>query len=839
VRTSQRLALHSLFFVSGAAALAYEVLWMRQFSVFLGATAPAAAAALTAFFVGLGAGSYLLGRAAPRLGRPLLMFATLELVTGVSALSVGPVLNAMQPVLGWLYDGSGANPALQLCLRVGVAVIAVLIPATCMGGTMPVLAQVTAARADSLGVRAGGLYAVNTLGAALGSLMVPAILLPTVGVNGALAVVVAVSLFVAAAALMLARWSDTRASKPSPANPTRGARTSRSESARPVPRGTLAFAAISGVITLGLEALATRAFALVHENSVYSFATVVSIFLAGLGIGAAIARVALRRGVNARRLLSSGWAAAGVWMIGLPAIFVRTTGLEYLGGGRLSAHEASLAGLVAVVVLPPSLLLGLALPALMEERGIGREGGPAVGSILAANTAGAIVGPMLAMFGLVPAIGLWQAVSVLGALTIIVSAIAAAGAPRSTRRTVVAAVVASVVVFLVNPPGSLPRVTLSTSDRLLDLREGALGSVAVVEHDGQRRLKLNNFYVLGGTSAGGDERLQGHIPLLLHPRPERVAFLGLGTGISLSAVHFHPVREAVALELVPEVVAAARDWFGDANLHVLGDPRVRVRAEDARSYVAATRDRFDVVVGDLVVPWRAGESALYTRDSFEAVRRVLAPRGLYCQWVPLYQLSEPEFDSIAASFLDVFPRTTLWLGDFNAGDPVVGLVGHTDPQGLDPALVDARASALAADRDPDNPYLAHAAGLWMHFVGPLDGSEQPFRMAPRNLDASPLVELMGPRLQLEINGGDAAAFHGRSLQDRLQRIRAHPLPGTAAASLDAAHLAWRDRGADIWEASLRSFEGDNEAADRLGMATLARLPIEVQYAVLGRAVITK
>jgi hypothetical protein len=127
----------------------------------------------------------------------------------------------------------------------------------------------------------------------------------------------------------------------------------------------------------------------------------------------------------------------------------------------------------------------------------------------------------------------------------------------------------------------------------------------------------------------------------------------------------------------------------------------------------------------------------------------------------------------------------------------------------------------------------------MHFVGPLDPSEQHFRVAPRNLDASPWIELTGPSLQLDVDRGDAAAFHGRSLRDRLQRIRSLPLAGTAAASLDAQHLEWRDRGADIWEASLRSFEGDNEAADRLGMATLARLPLEVQFAVLGHAAITK
>jgi spermidine synthase len=155
-RTKATLSLHSVFFLSGAAALAYEVLWMRRFSVLLGATAPAIAAALTAFFAGLGLGSYLLGRLAPRLRRPLLAFAALEIATAVSALCVEPLLGAVQPVFASLYDASAGSPVLQITLRVGVAIVAVLVPATCMGGTLPVLAQLVAARAESLGVRAGG-----------------------------------------------------------------------------------------------------------------------------------------------------------------------------------------------------------------------------------------------------------------------------------------------------------------------------------------------------------------------------------------------------------------------------------------------------------------------------------------------------------------------------------------------------------------------------------------------------------------------------------------------------------------------------------------------------------
>ena len=164
------------------------------------------------------------------------------------------------------------------------------------------------------------------------------------------------------------------------------------------------------------------------------------------------------------------------------------------------------------------------------------------------------------------------------------------------------------------------------------------------------------------------------------------------------------------------------------------------------------------------------------------------------------------------------------------------MIGHTDPRALDAALADARSRALAAAPDRSNPYLSDPAGLWLYFVGPLDPGDQRCRAAPRNRVGNPWVELASPRLHLRIEGGEAAAFVGRSLKARLDDVRSLSLPGTAAASLRAEHLEWRDRGAEIWEASLLSFEGDNASADRLGLAALARLPAVIQAAVLGHPI---
>jgi len=825
------VALYWLFFLSGAAALTYEVLWMRRFAVLLGADAPATAAALAAFFVGFGLGSYLLGRIATRLVRPLRAFAVLEIITGVSALTVDPLLRVSHSALALLSDTTGDTAATELAIKIGIAIISVLVPATAIGGTLPVLAQFITARADSLGIRVGGLYAVNTFGACAGALAVPALLLPVLGVTGALGAAIAINVCVAVGALLLDRSTDYVVTSAA------SVRSARSVPRYPSHRGTLVFAAASGAIALAFEALASRAFALVHENSVYSFATVVAVFLAGLAAGAGLARWGLRRHVGPRALATMGWAGAGAWMVLFPALFVRATGLDYLTGRGIFTHEAQLALLAAAALLPASVCLGVVLPALIQERSeVEREHGLAVGGILAANTAGAIVGPFVALFAFAPFAGLWNSVTMLGGFSLVSAVVAGRGAAKTIHRCVLAAVVVSIIAVLVTAPGSLPRIKLTGRDRLLHLREGAFGSVAIIEHNGYRRIKLNNYYVLGGSHAAGDERLQGHIPLLLHPDPQRVAFLGLGTGISFSAITFHPIRKAVALELVPEVVEAARDWFGDANLNVLTDPRVKLRAEDARSFLAVTRDRWDVIVGDLVVPWRRGESSLYTRDSFAGVRRALAPGGLYCQWIPLYQISEAEFDSIAASFLDVFPQTTLWRGDFNAGEAVVALIGHADMNSFRSERVDARMRALMTNPDRSNPYLSHPAGLWLYFVGPLDGADRRFQVAPRNRDVDPWVELASAQLHLRIQSGQSRGFVGRSLKARLDAIRAAPLEGTVAASTQAQHIEWRDRGAQIWEASLLSFEGDNPAADRLALSAIAQLPAEIQAVVLGKAV---
>src|SRR5437773_1814380 len=212
-------------------------------------------------------------------------------------------------------------------------------------------------------------------------------------------------------------------------------------------------------------------------------------------------------------------------------------------------------------------------------------------------------------------------------------------------------------------------------------------------------LRLDNFYVLGGSAAATNERRQGLLPLLLHPAPRRAAFIGMATGITASAGAALGVDETTVIELVPEVARLAATEFATWNAQLLERPGVRLVVDDGRRYLVTTAERYDVVVGDLFIPWHAGAGSLYAREMFETVAGRLAPGGLFCQWLPLYQLTREEFDVIARTFVAVFPSVTLWRDDFYANRPIVALVGQVAPPTLDLGSLRERIAALPAWSD--------------------------------------------------------------------------------------------------------------------------------------------
>ncbi|WP_295882660.1 fused MFS/spermidine synthase [uncultured Thiohalocapsa sp.] len=843
IRRGAMVAVFGLFFLSGFSALVLQVVWMRELSLLFGATAQAAAATLAAFFLGLAAGSAYWGRHSRRIARPLRAYALLEV--GVVAAGLGYFLlaPAFTAQYGTLYSHvAEPAPGLLQAIKLLLALVLLSPAAFFMGGTLPVLSAWLVRHPAALGRLVPLLYGVNTAGAAIGALSAAFLLPPLLGYDGSYLL----ALTLAGGIALTAWWLSGRRSaqvldpvQESAPRVTPGAVTEAVLSQAWL-RG-LAF--LSGFVALALEVLWTRMFAQVLQNSVYSYAVILVVFLLALAAGSFVAGWLARHRLPAPPTLVVLLCTAALFVALTPQLFFRLTdGLGYLGAGQDWGGYLRSLGWAAVVVLAgPTLVLGVVFPYLWRAAEVGaRSPGEQVGGLLALNTLGAIAGSLAAGFLLLEWLGLWRSIQWLAGLYLAAPALLAtrAAAPPARVRgrrvqapaptMVLAPVLGFLLLLSALDAGRLPVVRtdpLRRAESLLEVREGGAGTVAVVRRGEHLGIKVDNHYTLGSTRGHGLQQRQAHFPLLLHPAPKRVFFLGMGTGITAGAALAHPVEEVVVAELLGDVIELAARYFRPYANGLFEDPRVRLLAEDGRHHLSAAGATYDVIVGDLFVPWKRGNAALYSLEHFQHVAERLAPGGLFAQWVPLYQVTEQELGTIARTFTEVFPDVTLWRGDFLPEGPIVALVGRLHAQPLDAAALLSRAQALRAGTgsddpggpqhsvlpDPDTP------PLLLYYAGNLGRATGLLADYPLNTDDRPRLQFSAARAQRDEAAGRRGWLVGEPLIDLFRRLLA------AAPIADdpyLAHLGPKQReavsaGLDIFAARLADKRGDAAGAQAL------------------------
>ncbi len=685
-----RLSLLIIFFASGAAALVYEVLWLKELGQLFGVTAHAAAATLAVFFLGLSAGGFVWGRRAAKIANPLRAYALLEAGIAGSAVLYFFLLDLYRWLLPTLYAGFGGRPGVFLGVKVALATGVLFLPALLMGGTLPVMGQYLVRRADQLGRTATLLYAVNTAGAATGALAAGFLLPPLLGFRRSYLLAIAVNLAVAAVTLWWSRRESCQF-RPRPSSPL----------PRPVPGAAVAsttleppllwtLAAVSGFLTLALEVLWTRMFSQVLQNSVYTFAAVLAVFLLALALGSGVAHLLCRAGappVTALHLLLS---TSGLCVLATPLVFHRLNpNLELLGADLgWTRYVAAVFGGTLAVLLIPGVVVGSVFPLLLKlSEGRMTSAGRTIGQLASVNTLAAIFGSLAAGFVLLEYLGLWASMRLIAGLYLLLALWVLTARRRTGQKAFLGAVPLGGLALAVAGfgYGGLGVVTLDAEqgEELAYLREGAGGTVAVVRRGDDLLLKVNNSYQLGTARATPNQRLQAYLPLSLHADPKSVFFLGMGTGISVGGALDFDLERVVATELDPHVAEAARKHFAPYLNGLFDDPRARVVVEDGRYFLAATAERYDVIIGDIFLTYRAGVGSLYTREHFAAVRDRLEPGGLFAQWLPLFDLSERELGIITRTLLEVFPQVTLWRRGFSPRFPVFALVASLDPEPLD------------------------------------------------------------------------------------------------------------------------------------------------------------
>lgn len=774
------------FALSGAGALALELLWMRSARLVLGTTAETAAVVVAGYFAGLGLGGYLARRAARE---PVRRYGWLELAVAAGALGSYAIFRLLSSdtVQRALAQGG-------LAARVAVVGLTIVPVTLALGATLPTLTQALALP-ENVGWRGGSLYALNTLGGACGIAAMGFGLPAAIGVRASYLVAASTN----ALAGLLALWIGDRPQPAAPPTPS----PARS------PRLVALVAAGTGFLGIGLEIFWTTLFAQVLHNSVYSFAAVSLVFLCSIAAGAALSAALLRVAPPARIAALSLLVAGVASILGFWSFAYWTDGLRYFGMEHgLGEYLARIVALAAVTAGPGTVAAGAVLPALWAAAEDRQSVARPVGVLTALNLAGGVLGALVAAFIILPTIGLRS-----GFLIAAVAYVLLAEAIGRREASLRAIAFAGLLTLIVLDPMRAPLAHLALGETLRATMEGASGIVTVVDTGDDLQLRLDNYYVLGGSAAAANERRQGVLPLLLHPDPHRVAFIGMATGITASAAPALNVADTTVIEVVPEVATMARTHFASWNAQLLDRPHVRLVVDDGRRYLAATASRFDVIVSDLFIPWHATAGSLYSLEMYETVARRLAHGGLFCQWLPLYQLTREEFEVIAKTFLAVFPRVTLWRNDFYPDRPIVGLVGMEDAGSVDLDRIGARLRGLPEwARDS---FLVTPRAIAMLYLGDLSLASALVAEAPLNRDGHPVIEFLAPRLTRMTAAGDKDWFIGTALADFTDTLaerlagKVEPMLPATAGVTDA-----RRAGAMLFRYAIAASHGDAVKAAR-------------------------
>jgi spermidine synthase len=720
--------LYLVLFVSGSAGLGYEMVWTRMLMVGLGHEFIAVLAVVTAFFSGLALGAWVLDLPISRSRKPNHWYIMLEFVIGAWAAALVFLIPSFNR-LAHSVIGIDPSPVRHWALAFFMPLL-LLLPATAsMGGTLPAVERFFV-RLRQHERPVGGLYAANTLGAVAGILLTIYFLVPRLGFAATTLVLAGLNVMCCGLAMLISDKAPP-CDKPAAGVPV--------YAAAPVPL--LGILLITGVLGIGFEVLAIRALSQIFENTIYSFSSMLTTYLLGTACGAGLYQRSKQSNASPQKKIS---------------VLLCLTSFSCLYGivilnfsdGAYAALRAAAAGnfwgtliaemvIAGLIFLPVTAAMGATFSHLAQTATT-RKGG--LGRAIGLNTLGASLAPLLFGVALLPVLGLKNSLlAVSGGYAVLALCISG----RQRLSALVALGCAALIFF---SPITLRYVTKPEKSMILEHREGVMAAVTTLEDSqGDRFLKVNDKFHMGSTATAFADKRLGHIPLLLHPHPSTALYLGLGTGTTFSAAAAHQGVKAVGIELVPEIVDMIH-YFKKSTGDLSAQPNLAIKGADARRFINASAQCYDVIVADLFHPGRDGAGSLYTVEHFAAIRGHLKPHGLFCQWLPLYQLDTLLLRTIVRTFLAVFPNCRAYLAYYSLDKPIIGLLGCPAPLYYHSDWYETRITDAALRQQLQACRLNSVYDLLGGFIADADSLIEFAGEGPLNTDDMPVIILNAPRV---------------------------------------------------------------------------------------------
>jgi predicted membrane-bound spermidine synthase len=687
------IALLWIFTASGFAGLIYESIWTHYLGLILGHSAYAQVLVLALFMGGMALGAWLISRRSELLKRPLVIYALIELVLGIFGIGFHIYFRLIS---GWAYDSlfAAMSPGLSLELaRWFVAGMLILPQCVLLGMTFPLMsAGYIRWRPESSGNILAGLYFSNSLGAALGALTATFVLLPKVGLPGTVLTAGIISVLVAISVWPLARSEQPQAIV--------GQAKSDGGGERSVPAFILLMAAITGASSFIYEVSWVRMLSMVLGGTIHAFEIMLAAFIAGIAFGGLWLRKRADRLASPRR--AAGWAQIAMGCMALSTLFLYSQSFSWLAWvlqvinrsaeSAYTLYNIASAIISMLIMLPTAFFAGMTLPLLTLTLLKDGAGEAAIGKTYAANTLGAIIGVVLAVFVGLPLLGLRLSLWLAAAADIVIGILLLLAVGRSSwtnlRRPdwkVSLGMAASALLLVLSLAlahfdpllmsstvfrfGNIPKP--GSDLKVFSHKDGRTASVTLreVRANAQRTIFTNgkpDASISFDNMPAFDEMtmmVAGIMPMLHHPQARSAAIIGFGSGMTTHFVLGNPGIESVdTIEIEPAMVEAAQS-FRPVVERAFSDPRSHIIIDDAKSYFATNRKRYDIIISEPSNPWVNGVASLFTEEFYAFIPRHLNEGGVFAQWVQAYEISPAQINSIIRAMAPHFADVRL----FSAG----------------------------------------------------------------------------------------------------------------------------------------------------------------------------
>lgn len=773
-------ALLLLFVASGFAGLVYQAIWSHYLGLILGHAAYAQTLVLAIFMGGMAAGAWLVSARGGRWSGLIRSYAIVELIIGATALVFHPLFGGYMEL-----SQNTVLPALQneSAIRFwqwGSAALLIAPQSVLLGMTFPLMSGgYLRVSPQQDGEILGGLYFTNSIGAAAGALAATFLLLPWIGMPGAVMVAGVINLLVGVVAWKVAASvPDTVAviaappssSVPQDASQERAAdrRLSRFQTLM------LAGAAITGASSFVYEVGWIRLLNQALGTTVHSFELMLTAFILGLAFGGLWVRKRSRK-------IQDPVAVAGVAQVlmGLAALAslpVFAQSFQWVGWfmGIFPRNESGYylfslgsATVALLVMFPAAFFAGMTLPLFtmaLLRRGYGEK---SIGRIYAANTLGAIVGVVLAMHVLVPLLGLRLAVTLAALADVVLGLVLLRAFSTVFRPKLYFGALASVLVvaslsllFGAADPRALASgvfrhgvFELAKGTDVQFLRDGKTATVAFYRQGSIGTIATNGkpdaSIELSEKGVPTDDEytmvMAASLPLALHAAAERVAVIGWGSGLSTHTLLGSEVPRVVDTIEIEAAMHAGAEGYGNRVIRAYIDPRSQLHVDDARTFFSTGKKQYDVIVSEPSNPWVSGVSSLFTRQFYQFLTKHLEEDGLLIQWMQTYELNDPLFYTMVAALIEEYPHVEAYLT--NTSD-VIFVASHSQIRDFDvsklqaPGLL-ADLKRLGLDSAPDHEVRRFADRDVLAGLVELYG-------APVHTDFHPTVALGAPKSRYKV-----------------------------------------------------------------------------------------